>query len=72
MPRQITSRKGNAVLARNLRDLLAVLRRNPFEPLPYEELSGNLQGYYFRRINIKHHLVYSVDTSERVVRVVSV
>lgn len=60
-----------ANLDRNLRDLLAVLRLNPFEP-PYEKLSGNLQGYYSRRINIKHRLVYSVDISEKTIRVISI
>uniref|UniRef100_UPI003FF08E26 Txe/YoeB family addiction module toxin n=1 Tax=Lachnospira sp. TaxID=2049031 RepID=UPI003FF08E26 len=33
----------------------------PFQnPPPYEELVGNLQGVYSRRINIQHRLVYQV------------
>jgi toxin YoeB len=28
----------------NVRNLLNILRQNPYEP-PYEKLSGNLQGY---------------------------
>ncbi|MEL7064169.1 MAG: Txe/YoeB family addiction module toxin [Bacteroidota bacterium] len=60
-----------ANLERNLRELLEVLHRDPFEPT-YEKLSGNLKGYYSRRINIKHRLVYSVDIVEKTVRVVSV
>ena len=60
----------SANLEGNVRSLLDILRRNPYEP-PYEKLSGNLQGYYSRRINIKHRLVYSVDNETKTIRVVS-
>ena len=60
-----------ANLSQNLNDLVVVLKENPFSP-PYEKLSGNLRGYYSRRINIKHRLVYSVDTDSRVIRVISI
>jgi toxin YoeB len=60
-----------AHLESNLKDLLNILRRNSYEP-PYEKLTGNLQGYYSRRINIKHRLVYSVDNETKIIRVVSV
>ena len=45
----------SANLEANVRSLLDILRRNPYEP-PYEKLSGNLQGYYSRRINIKRRI----------------
>jgi Txe/YoeB family toxin of toxin-antitoxin system len=60
-----------ANLEPNLRSLLDVLRQNSYEP-PYEKLSGHLQGYYSRRINIKHRLVYSVNSETKTIRVVSV
>ncbi|MGB8697943.1 MAG: Txe/YoeB family addiction module toxin [Thermosynechococcaceae cyanobacterium] len=60
-----------ANLANNVSDLVDILKRNPYEP-PYEKLSGNLKGYYSRRINIKHRLVYSVDEQTKTIRVVSV
>ena len=60
----------SANLEANVRSLLDILRQNPYEP-PYEKLSGNLQGYYSRRINIKHRLVYSVDNETKTIRVVS-
>ncbi|MGP1383029.1 MAG: Txe/YoeB family addiction module toxin [Thainema sp.] len=60
-----------ANLETNLKSLRDILRRNPYEP-PYEKLAGNLQGYYSRRINIKHRLVYSVDNETKTIRVVSV
>ena len=61
----------SANLEANLKSLLALLKQNPCEP-PYEKLSGNLQGYYSRRINIKHRLVYAVDDEAKTMRVVSV
>lgn len=60
----------SANLGSNLKKLLDILKQNPYDP-PYEKLSGNLQGYYSRRINIKHRLVYAVDDAAKVVRVVS-
>ena len=41
--------------------LIHIIKENPFQnPPPYEELVGNLQGVYSRRINIQHRLVYQV------------
>lgn len=60
-----------ANLAANVSLLLDILKRNPYEP-PYEKLSGNLKGYYSRRINIKHRLVYSICENTQTIRVVSV
>jgi toxin YoeB len=60
-----------ANLEANVRSLLEILKRDPFNP-PYERLSGNLKGYFSRRINIKHRLVYSVDEVTKIIRVVSV
>ena len=48
--------------------LLEILQINPYQP-PYEKLVGNLAGYYSRRINIQHRLVYEIQEEERIVRV---
>lgn len=48
--------------------LLEILQDNPDRP-PYEKLVGNLAGYYSRRINIQHRLVYEIHGKERIVRV---
>lgn len=41
--------------------LIQIIKENPFQnPPSYEELVGNLQGVYSRRINIQHRLVYQV------------
>jgi Txe/YoeB family toxin of toxin-antitoxin system len=50
--------------------LLALLAEDPFQnPPPYEKLVGDLSGFYSRRINIQHRLVYQIDEKERVVKV---
>lgn len=51
--------------------LLAVLKEKPFQtPPPYEKLVGDLKGYYSRRINIQHRLVYQVLEDIRTVKVI--
>lgn len=43
------------------KNLLNIIAQNPFQnPPPYEGLVGNLNGYYSRRINIQHRLVYQI------------
>lgn len=50
--------------------LLEILAKNPYQnPPPYEKLVGDLSGYYSRRINIQHRLVYQVLQEEGVVKV---
>lgn len=50
--------------------LLEVLEQNPFKTPPfYETLVGNLAGFYSRRINIQHRLVYSVDKVKKIVHI---
>ena len=52
------------------KELVAILRENPFtNSPPYEKLVGNLQGFYSRRINIKHRLVYRVVKESNTVEV---
>lgn len=52
--------------------LIEILRENPYQtPPPYEKLIGNLQGAYFRRINVKHRLVYEVFEEVNTVKIIS-
>jgi Txe/YoeB family toxin of toxin-antitoxin system len=45
------------------KELVELVRENPFKnPPPYEGLVGNLKGFFSRRINIQHRLVYQVYT----------
>lgn len=66
-----TKKLQSANLSENVKSLINILKNNPYEP-PCEKLSGDLKGYYSRRINIKHRLVYSVDEDTKIIRVVSV
>ncbi|MDB9493073.1 Txe/YoeB family addiction module toxin [Spirulina major CS-329] len=58
----------SAGLKRKAQKLLNILVQNPYQP-PYEKLVGNLAGYYSRRINQQHRLVYEVHEQERIVKV---
>ena len=52
------------------RKLLDILAADPYRNPPrFEKLVGNLAGFYSRRINIQHRLVYEVDDEARVVHV---
>jgi len=57
-------------LAVKTKELLKVFENDPFTCKPrYEMLVGNLKGFYSRRVNIKHRLVYSVDVDRYIVHV---
>ena len=50
-----------AGLENKVKKLLNLIANNPYQnPPTYEKLVGDLSGYYSRRINIKHRLVYRV------------
>ena len=59
----------SAGLAERAKKLLNVLSVNPYQnPPSYEKLVGNLKGYYSRRINIQHRIVYRIlDDSKTVI-----
>lgn len=60
-----------AGLREKAEQLINILAENPYQnPPPYEKLLGDLLGYYSRRINIQHRLVYSIDEAETIVKVV--
>jgi toxin YoeB len=51
-------------------ELLAILRDDPYRsPPPFEKLVGDLAGFYSRRINRQHRLVYRIDALTRTVHV---
>ena len=55
-------------LEKKAKILLTLLSENPFKTPPsYEKLVGDLDGYYSRRINIQHRLVYKVDSQKHIV-----
>lgn len=51
----------SAKLDKKAKELVEIVRKNPFQnPPPYESLVGNLSGLFSRRINIQHRFVYQV------------
>ena len=51
----------SAGLEDKAKKLLNLIAKNPFQnPPSYEKLVGDLQGYYSRKINLQHRLVYKV------------
>ncbi len=51
-------------LDKKARELLNIMLVNPFQnPPPYEKLTGNLSGYFSRRINLLHRLVYCTENN---------
>lgn len=60
-----------AGLGKQADKLLTILKSNPYQSYPaHEKLSGDLAGYYSRRINIQHRLVYQVFPKEKIVKVI--
>jgi Txe/YoeB family toxin of toxin-antitoxin system len=58
-------RAGMEEKAKKLLNLIAV---NPYQTPPsYEKLSGDLEGYCSRRINLKHRLVYRIPKDLHVI-----
>lgn len=61
-----------AGLDKRAKALLGVIAENPFKNPPrYEKLVGDLAGYYSRRINVQHRLVYQVYEELKTVKVLS-
>ena len=58
-------------LAPKVRKLLELIENDPFAPYPpYEKLLGDLTGFYSRRINIQHRLVYQVLHDIKTVKII--
>ena len=52
-------------IARRITRLIAEIQRNPFTGIAKPEpLKGELSGYWSRRINDEHRLVYRADDDE--------
>ena len=59
-----------AGLSKQVQALIAVIGENPYKTPPsYEKLTGDLSGFYSRRINRQHRLVYTVHEEEKIVAV---
>jgi Txe/YoeB family toxin of toxin-antitoxin system len=48
-------------LSEKAKNITRIIRVNPYQnPPPYEKMTGDLNGYYSRRINKQHRFVYDV------------
>ena len=55
-----------AGLENKTKELLNLVAIDPFQTPPtFNKLKGNLIGYYSRRINYQHRLVYEVDENRK-------
>ena len=60
----------SANLSNKCKVLIEVMTLDPFAKIPpFEKLVGDLSGFYSRRINIQHRLVYTVDIDKKIVKV---
>lgn len=57
-------------LDKKAKGLLKIIKENPYQtPPPYEKLIGDLKGFYSRRINIKHRIIYEVYEKENTIKI---
>ena len=57
-------------LDKKAKELLKIIKENPYRtPPPYEKLIGDLKGFYSRRINIKHRIIYEVYEKENTIKI---
>ncbi|KUO49291.1 MAG: toxin of toxin-antitoxin system [Desulfitibacter sp. BRH_c19] len=57
-------------LDKKAKKLLKLLMKNPYQtPLAYKKLSGDLNNFYSRRINIQHRMAYEILEEEQVIKV---
>ena len=62
--------KTNKSIIKRIESLLKSMKQTPFKGIGRPEpLKGNLSGYWSRRINRKHRLVYSVDEINKTIHV---
>lgn len=56
-------------IVKKINALLAECRKDPMKGTGKPEaLTGDLQGFYSRRINLEHRLVYSFNTTQIIVQ----
>lgn len=62
-----------AGLREKAKKVLDNIKADPFSPMHgFEKLVGDLKGFYSKRINIKHRVVYAVDTKALVVYICAI
>lgn len=70
--KQIKSNLKNTPLEQKVKNLIKIIKENPYKiPPPYEKLINN-KNCYSRRINVKHRLVYEVFEKQKIIKILSV
>ena len=55
-----------------MNNLIEIIKKNPYQTPPsYEVLVGDMKGYFSRRINKQHRLVYEVVEEKKEIRIIS-
>lgn len=68
--RKDAKRIDSSGLRSKVEELIRILQNDPFvNPPPFEKLRGDMAGYYSRRINIHHRLVYSIKEETMTVKI---
>ena len=58
-------------LDKNCKKILNMMTNDPFcYPPTYEKLVGDLDGYYSKRINRQHRIVYKVDDEKKEIHII--
>lgn len=53
-------------------DIMNTLKNNPYKPThSFEKLVPRHEGYYLRRLNIQHRIVYKIDEKNKLVTIYS-
>lgn len=66
-------RSGNKILQKRITELLKSIASTPYEGIGKpEKLKGNLIGFWSRRINKEHRIVYKIEISEQKIVVYSI
>ena len=60
--------KNDKIILKKIAELFVAISKQPFEGIGKPELlKGNLTGYWSRRINAEHRIVYAVDNEKVIV-----
>jgi Txe/YoeB family toxin of toxin-antitoxin system len=71
--KDIQKAKQYPIIFANLKNLVALLKNNPFQSPPsYEKLLVDFKGAYSRRVNVEHRLIYQVYKKEKIVKIIKV
>ena len=58
-----------AGLARQAKEITEILMINPYQSPPrFEKLSGDMQDYFSRRINLQHRYIYEIMPNEKAMK----